>query len=61
MQSFPRGHLSAAKPEGGAQLRQGFGLGLLVRCLARDGLLQFVGQHGADAGSALSGEGARPL
>ena len=48
MQSFPPGHLSAAKPEGSAQLRHGFGLGLLVLRLARDSLLQFVGEPGAD-------------
>jgi hypothetical protein len=28
MQSFPPGHLAATKPEGGAQLRQGFGFGV---------------------------------
>jgi hypothetical protein len=48
MQSFPPGHLAATKPEGGAQLRQGFGFGVPVSCFARDSLLQFVGERGAD-------------
>ena len=48
MQSFPPGYLAATKPEGGAQLRQGFGFGVPVSCFARDSLLQFVGKRGPD-------------
>jgi len=48
MQSFPLRRLAAAKPEGGAQLRQSLGLGLLVGCLARDSLLPYVGEQGTD-------------
>jgi hypothetical protein len=48
----------STKPEGRIQLRHSLGFCLLIGGLPRDHLLQFIGEHGADAGSALSGKGS---
>jgi hypothetical protein len=58
MQDLPAWHCSTTKPEGGLQLRQGFGPCLLVRRLLSKESLQLVRKHGANAGFALSGKRA---
>src|SRR5271157_1941799 len=58
MQGLAAGQWSTTKPEGGLQLRQGPAPRLLIFSLPSANLPQFVCNHCANAGSALSGNRA---
>jgi hypothetical protein len=61
MQGIAVWHLSPAQPGRRTQVGKGLGSGLLVLRLACDNLPQFISEHGANTGSALSGKSAYSL